>query len=262
MNAVLPYRLYAHSELAAIESGARERCAGWLDGWSMAGGELDVSARAVSLPDLAGMAWLAGEDALPALADDTDACAFFAGVCLGVKKSRAALSESALALSALNAARAALGRALTGAAPDGGYGETPLRGEDLSPLFSAVGAVRLELRVAGLTLTALLSAGQAAGLLPVSASLAALPSVSLRSLPLEREVELEVRAAPARLSLRDLDSLCPGDVIRLDQKTGAPFELCLPDGGVLGTARYGSHGGRPAVKVARLSTQINKSGRA
>jgi flagellar motor switch protein FliM len=103
----------------------------------------------------------------------------------------------------------------------------------------------------------LLSPQQAASVLPAKAAPEALEPLKLRDLPLEQQVELEVRAAPARLSLADLDSLRPGDVLRLDQKADGVFELCLPDGMALGRAKYGLDQGRLAVKVARMARPIN-----
>ncbi|OQS40701.1 FliM/FliN family flagellar motor C-terminal domain-containing protein [Chromobacterium haemolyticum] len=255
MSFALPYRLYAESELAQIESRMRERCAYWLRGWSILEGEVDVELRPVALSDLAGVEWLDGGDVLPAMASDADG--FFSAVCLGVKKSRAALAASDMARSVLDAARLALGRQLTAAGDSGGYQSTEVSAAELSPLYSVVGALCLQLRVADLALEVLLSPEQAAGVLPAKAAPAALESLKLRDLPLEQQVELEVRAAPASLSLADLDSLRPGDVLRLDQKADGVFEFCLSDGIVLGQAKYGLDQGRLAVKVARLARKIN-----
>ncbi|PTU68741.1 MULTISPECIES: FliM/FliN family flagellar motor switch protein [Chromobacterium] len=258
MSVALPYRLYAGAELAQIESRMRERCAHWLQDWSIAEGEAQVELHPVALSDLAGLEWLDGGEALPAMANDADADGFFSAICLGVKKSRAALEASDVAGPVLDAARLALGRQLTVASGNCRYQAKAGRAAELSPLYSVVGALCLRLRVAGQALSLLLSPEQAAALLPAKAAPAALEALRLRDLSLEQQVELEVRAAPARLSLADLDSLRPGDVLRLDQKVDGVFELCLPDGMVLGQAKYGLDQGRLAVKVARQARPINK----
>jgi len=257
MSVALPYRLYAGAELAQIESRMRERCAHWLRDWSIAEGEVEVELRPAALSDLAGLEWLDGGEALPAMANDADADGFFSALCLGVKKSRAALEASGVAGPVLDAARLALGRQLLAVGGDCRYQAKPARGADLSPLYSVVGALCLQCRVAGQTLSVLLSPQQAASVLPAKAAPEALEPLKLRDLPLEQQVELEVRAAPARLSLADLDSLRPGDVLRLDQKADGVFELCLPDGMALGRAKYGLGQGRLAVKVARMARPIN-----
>ncbi|MCP1290384.1 FliM/FliN family flagellar motor C-terminal domain-containing protein [Chromobacterium sp. S0633] len=259
MSVALPYRLYAGAELAQIESRLRERCSYWLRDWSIAEGEVDLRLRPVALSDLAGLAWLDGGEALPAMANDAEADGFFSALCLGVKKSRAALDASSLAGPVLDAARLALGRQLTAGDDASLYRDKAVSAAELLPLYSVLGALCLQLSAAGQTLAVLLSPEQAAGLLPARAQPAALEPLKLRDLPLEQLVELEVRAAPARLSLADLESLQAGDVLRLDQKADGLFELCLPDGMALGRAKYGVDQGRLAVKVVRPARPIKKS---
>lgn len=257
-NCALPYRLYAAVELAEVESRARARCEQWLQEWAIVESMVEVEARPVLLSDLSGLEWLLGDEALPAMVSDADACRFFSALCLGVNKSPAALDASALAGPVLNAARLALGRHLSAASAACLYRGHSVSAHHLPPLYSAVGALCLSLRIADQALTLLLSPEQVVGLLPLKTAPAALAPLRLRDLPLTQAVELEVRAAPARLSLEDLDSLCPGDVIRLDQKADGLFELCLVDGSILGRAQYGLQHGRPAVKVARLAPPNNK----
>jgi len=83
------------------------------------------------------------------------------------------------------------------------------------------------------------------------AALEALPA----ALPehLERvEVELSARLEGCEITLDQLMALEEGDVIPLDARLGDPTRLCV-EGLILAQARLGSHRGRLAVRVERLS---------
>ncbi|WP_046156403.1 FliM/FliN family flagellar motor C-terminal domain-containing protein [Chromobacterium vaccinii] len=259
MSRALPFRLYARKELDAVEAGIEKRYSAWLREWGLADGEAQVCVRPVSLADASAGKWLMAGGAWPAMSDQAG---FFARVCLGVDKSRAAIEGSNLAASAIRAARDALAAAIAGAdAPQKAY-DDPRDGGQLNPVFSSTGALRAELRHADQTLVLLLSADQAKCWLSAPRQAAALEPILLRSLPVDGLVELEVRASPAQFSIEDLGSLRPGDVIRLDQKAGTPFDLRLQSGELLGRAQYGLHQGQPSVKVRRADKAINKSGKA
>ncbi|OQS08090.1 hypothetical protein B0T37_21800 [Chromobacterium violaceum] len=258
MSGALPFRLYAQHELDAVAAAIGERCAAWLREWGLVDGEAQVSVCPVSLADISAGRWLTAGAAWTAMSDQPG---FFTRVCLGADKSRAAIESSDLAVSVVRAARGALAAAISGTDAAPAYAG-PREGSRLDPVFSATGALRAELRHGDQALVALLSAEHAACCLPERALPAELEPVSLRSLPLDEWVELEVRASPAQFSIEDLGSLRPGDVIRLDQKTGMPFDLRLQSGELLGRAQYGRHQGQPAVKVLRADKAINKSGKA
>ena len=258
MSGALPFRLYTRKELDVVEAAVGERCAAWLREWGLADGEVHASVCPVSLADISAAKWLTAGVGWPAMSDQPG---FFARVCLGADKSRAAIESSDLAASTTRAARDALAAAISGEDAAPAYAGLK-EGGLLDPVFSATGALRAELRHGDQVLTVLLSAEQAARWLPKPGLPAAHGPISLRSLSLDGQVELEVRASPAQFSIEDLGSLRPGDVIRLDQKAGTPFDLRLASGELLGRAQYGLHQGQPSVKVRRADKAINKSGKA
>jgi len=68
------------------------------------------------------------------------------------------------------------------------------------------------------------------------------------------EVELSARLPGCEISLDQLLALEEGDVIPLDARLGDSTVLCV-EGLTLGQARLGSHRGRLAVRIERLSVQ-------
>ncbi len=84
---------------------------------------------------------------------------------------------------------------------------------------------------------------------PVAAPLGELPA------HLERvEVELSACLLGCEISLDQLLALEEGDVIPLEARLGDPTSLCV-EGLTLAQARLGSHRGRLAVRIERLSVQ-------
>ncbi|MBA4707104.1 FliM/FliN family flagellar motor switch protein [Aquitalea aquatica] len=254
MSGVLPFRLYTQKELNIVEAVVGERYETWLLEWGLVDREVQVSVSPVSLADVSAAKWLTAGVDWPAMSGQPG---FFGYVCFDSDRSRAAIESSGLAVSVTGAAQDALAAAVVGkvAAPVfAGLKE----GGQLDPLFFATGALRVALCYGDQILSVLLTEEQVARLLPRQALPVVLGPVSLSSLPIDGQIDLEVRASPAQFSIEDLGSLQPGDVIRLDQKVGVAFDLCLQSGGLLGRVQYGLYQGKPSVKVFRDDKIINK----
>ncbi|OHX12060.1 hypothetical protein BI347_00055 [Chromobacterium sphagni] len=246
----LPFRLYGHRELARVEEQVLAATSRWLESWSGADGTLQVSATPAQLADVVSSAWLTAGEGQPALRADSGLYGFFSQLCFGAEKSRAALAASELAQPVLQAAMESWAAALTQAEQASAY-STEQAGEALAAIYTATGALWLEVRSGSQRLSALVSAACAAKMLPRPAPGPELAPLSLRELRLEGEVALEVYAAATGFTVQEAGTIRPGDVIRLDQRIGDAFELRLKDGSVVGRVEYGVSRARLAVRVAR-----------
>ena len=187
---------------------------------------------------------------MSALRMDQEAYRFFSLTCLGVEKDPAGLAGSELAGPVLEEAISSFVASLDEGAVAERASEI-MAGEQLVADYVAMGALWLEVFHEQSHLAILLPPGRVAQLLPAPAQLSPLSPLSLGQLSLPDRVELEVYAAPTMFTIEELESIRPGDVIRLDQKAGASFELRLSNGESFGKAGYGVWNGKAAVRVAR-----------
>jgi hypothetical protein len=259
MTTVQPFRLYAESELRAIETGLKAVAAQWWLDW---GGEpchdVMITLRPVCLRDIEQPQWLLAADQQVAFCVDHTLYAGLSRLCLRQEKSSAGLTGSCLAKPVLMSALAALAAGLGVSSAAEIHAEPLLMDAQLPSACSAVGALHVCLRISWMCIVLILPCNVVTKCLPAAPVLAPLPALRLGALPLDAQICLNVMATATQITLGDLASIQAGDVIQLDHRVGQAFDLQLPDGQTLGVVEYGRNQQHAVAKITLASTQNRK----
>lgn len=250
MSEVMPFRLYTQTELHLIEEHLQAGTRQWLAGW----GHLDVAAlqmtaTPISLADVENERWQLASAGLPALCAGDSLTALLSLACLGQEITTETVARSVLARPVLAAAMGAWAAAICSLDTPCTYADATLPGTELDSLYTAIGAVLVEVRYRHLSVAMVLPPALVAAMLPAPAVQPVLSPLALNRLGLQGAVGLTVHARATAFTLDEVASVRPGDVIRLDHRVGEPFELRLGQGATLGEVELGHADERLAVKI-------------
>ncbi|GGY28898.1 FliM/FliN family flagellar motor switch protein [Paludibacterium paludis] len=244
---ILEYRLYSDSERQCLNQALDALCRPWLTAWCHSpavAASVHCEVSGTDVPDSAG-AWRAAGSDYPAVLETDRTRDALAALCFG-REAAGAMIRSRLADGVLERAFAALLEVFGGRA-----GETGMRwsASTLPAVYRRVGALAAVMPLGDSDIRLRLPAAWVRQHLLVEPPREPLPAIRLATLGLNASVTLRATVPGATLTVQELTSLRPGDVVRLDHPAEGAVELRLKDGTTLACGIYGTFRDQSAVRL-------------